>query len=82
MKAVSGKRFGRLLEEKGWELQRVTIGHHLYIKRGSLIRLSLPVRGNDLLKIGLQKHLMKVVARLGQAAASPEQVAEQNVAPS
>ena len=79
---MSGKRFGRLLEEKGWELQRVTVGHHLYIKRGCLLRVSLPVRGNNPLKIGLQQHLMKVVARLGQAAASPEQVSKPKVTPS
>lgn len=70
-----------MLEEKGWELQRVTVSHHLYIKNGSLVRISLPVRGNDPLKIGLQKHLMKVVSRFGMAAASPEQVAAQKETP-
>ena len=60
MKAVSGKRFCRLLELKGWKLKRITGSHHIYAKTGNLARISVPVHGNAPLKIGLQRHLMKI----------------------
>jgi len=60
MKAVSGKRFCAILESHGWELKRITGSHHIYAQTGSVVRLSVPVHGNTTLKIGLQKHLMKV----------------------
>ena len=60
MKAVSGKRLCRLLEAKGWELKRINGSHHIYVKSGNPARLSVPVHGNASLKIGLQRHLMKV----------------------
>ncbi len=60
MKAVSGKRFCALLESKGWELKRVNGSHHIYAQIGNTARLSIPVHGNTPLKIGLQKHLMKI----------------------
>lgn len=60
MKAVSGKRFCRLLELKGWELKRTNGSHHIYAKVGNDARISVPVHGNTPLKIGLQKHLMKI----------------------
>ena len=60
MKAVSGKRFCRLLESKGWNLKRISGSHHIYAKAGNLARISVPVHGNTPLKIGLQRHLMKI----------------------
>ncbi|MXZ68818.1 MAG: type II toxin-antitoxin system HicA family toxin [Acidimicrobiia bacterium] len=60
MKAVSGKRFCRLLELRGWRLVRVRGSHHIYSKEGAGIRISVPVHGNTTLKIGLQRHLMKL----------------------
>ena len=60
MKAISGKRFCRLLEGNGWELKRIKGSHHIYTKAGVTARISVPVHGNNSLKIGLQKHLMKV----------------------
>ena len=60
MKAISGKRFCRLLEEKNWELMRINGSHHIYSKIGLIERISVPVHGNTTLKIGLQKHLMKI----------------------
>jgi predicted RNA binding protein YcfA (HicA-like mRNA interferase family) len=62
MKAVSGKRLCAVLESRGWELKRVTGSHHIYAKEGSVVRLSVPVHGNESLKIGLQRHLMKLAA--------------------
>lgn len=60
MKAVSGKRFCRLLESKGWILKRINGSHHIYAKVGSNLRLSVPVHADSTLKIGLQKQLMKI----------------------
>ena len=60
MKAVSGGRFCRLLETKGWELKRIKGSHHIYAKAGNPARLSVPVHGNTPLKLGLQRHLMKL----------------------
>lgn len=59
MKAVSGKEFAKLLEKKGWELRRTKGSHHIYVKAGSAVRISVPVHGNSPLKIGLLRHLMK-----------------------
>ncbi len=60
MKLISGKRFCQLIEGKGWELQRINGSHYIYVKAGVNARISVPVHGNKSLKIGLQKHLMKI----------------------
>ena len=60
MKSVSGKDFAKLLERHGWSLLRVQGSHHVYGKAGSSIRLSLPIHGNQTLKTGLLRHLMKL----------------------
>ena len=60
MKAVNGKRFCRLLEASGWELKRINGSHHIYAKHGSVLRISVPVHGNKPLKVGMQKHFMKI----------------------
>ena len=60
MKAISGKDLARLLERRGWELLRVNGSHHIYGKQGSVVRLSVPIHGNQALKMGLQRHLLKL----------------------
>jgi len=60
VKACSGKEFARLLESNGWKLQRVNGSHHVYAKAGSPVRISVPIHGNQSLKTGLQRHLMKL----------------------
>jgi len=30
MKSISGKRLGKIVEQKGWVLRRVTGSHHIY----------------------------------------------------
>ena len=59
MKSVSGKDLCRVLERQGWALLRVNGSHHIYDKTGVVARLSVPVHGNDPLKTGLLKHLLK-----------------------
>ena len=61
MKAISGKRLVRLLEQRGWALARVSGSHHIYTRPGSNFRITVPVHGNKSLKIGLQRHIMKIV---------------------
>lgn len=60
MKAISGKEFANLLERKGWVLRRIKGSHHIYVKEGTPVRISVPLHGNKPLKIGLLKHFMKV----------------------
>jgi predicted RNA binding protein YcfA (HicA-like mRNA interferase family) len=60
MKSVSGKQLAKAVERKGWELLRVHGSHHIYGKKGSVVRLSIPVHGNQPLKAGLLKHLTKL----------------------
>ena len=60
MKSVSGKRFCKLIEGKGWELKRINGSHYIYAKAGENARISVPVHRNTPLKIGLQRHLMKI----------------------
>jgi predicted RNA binding protein YcfA (HicA-like mRNA interferase family) len=60
MKQVSGKELGRALERHGWELRRVHGSHHIYGKEGSVVRLSVPVHGNQPLKAGLLHHLLSL----------------------
>jgi predicted RNA binding protein YcfA (HicA-like mRNA interferase family) len=60
MKSVSGKEFAKTLERQGWTLLRVQGSHHIYGKTGSDVRLSVPIHGNQSLKMGLLRHLMKM----------------------
>jgi predicted RNA binding protein YcfA (HicA-like mRNA interferase family) len=60
MKAVSGTRMARLVEDKGWRLARINGSHHIYMKDGRMERLVIPIHGSQSLKIGLQRSLMKL----------------------
>ena len=60
MKSVSGKEFCKILECNGWTLARINGSHHIYIKHGGDLRISVPVHKNDDLKIGLLKKLLKL----------------------
>ncbi|MBV8857201.1 MAG: type II toxin-antitoxin system HicA family toxin [Acidobacteria bacterium] len=60
MRSVSGKQFVKVLERHGWSLLRVQGSHHIYGRAGSDVRLSVPVHGNQALKTGLLRHLLKM----------------------
>ena len=60
MKSVSGRDFARIVERRGWTLLRISGSHHIYGKVGSTVRLSIPVHGNQSLKLGLLRHLAKL----------------------
>ncbi len=59
MKSVSGKKFAKILESYGWYLIRVQGSHHIYEKESNPNRISVPIHGNQDLKIGLLRHFMK-----------------------
>ena len=60
MKSLSGKELLKVLERHGWLLLLVQSSHYIYGKQGSNVRLSVPVHGNQALKMGLLKHMMKL----------------------
>jgi predicted RNA binding protein YcfA (HicA-like mRNA interferase family) len=60
MKSVSGREFAKVLERHGWSLLRTQGSHYIYGKAGSEVRLSVPIHGNQALKTGLLRHLMKL----------------------
>ena len=61
MKAVSGKRLARLAEDKGWKLARINGSHYIFTMDGRNERLVIPILGNQTLKTGLQRALMKLI---------------------
>jgi predicted RNA binding protein YcfA (HicA-like mRNA interferase family) len=62
MKPASGKELAKVLERHGWKLLRVQGSHHICGKAESIVRLSVPIHVNKILKIGLLKHLLKTAA--------------------
>ena len=60
MKSISGKRMCQILEYKGWQLARITGSHHIYLFKGKNVRITVPVHGNQDLKLGLQRFIMKL----------------------
>lgn len=61
MKSVTGKRMAKLAEQKGWILARITGSHHVFTKEGRIERVVIPMHGNQTLKIGLQRSLMRII---------------------
>jgi predicted RNA binding protein YcfA (HicA-like mRNA interferase family) len=60
MKPVSGAKFAKVLEKRGWQLLRIAGSHHIYGKLGRVERISVPIHGNEALKVGLLNHLLKI----------------------
>jgi predicted RNA binding protein YcfA (HicA-like mRNA interferase family) len=59
VKAVSGKRLCKVLEEHDWFLQRIHGAHHIYGQPGNPVILTVPVHGNQDLKRGTLRQLMR-----------------------
>jgi predicted RNA binding protein YcfA (HicA-like mRNA interferase family) len=59
VKPVSGKRMCRILEINGWVLVRTRSSHHAYQKPGHPATIIVPVHGNQDLKAGTQRTIMK-----------------------
>jgi len=61
----------QILESKGWILARITGSHHIYIKEGQNLRITVPVHKNQDLKLGLQRAIMRL-AGIGEYDLSNE----------
>jgi predicted RNA binding protein YcfA (HicA-like mRNA interferase family) len=59
MKAISGKRMCRLLEERGWVLDRISGSHFVYRHPASSRSVIVPVHGNKDLRPGTQRSIMR-----------------------
>ena len=60
MKQVSGRELARVLQLRGWVLARVHGSHHIFTMPGRRERIVIPIHGNQPLKIGLLRSLMKI----------------------
>ena len=59
MKIISGKRMGRLLEQRGWTLARINGSHHIYRDSATGRRTVVPLHGDRNLKPGTQRGIMR-----------------------
>ena len=55
---VSGRKFCRMLEREGWNLDRIRGSHHYYVKPG-MKALAVPVHGDKSLPKGTLYGLAK-----------------------
>jgi len=60
VKQVTGKDLARIIQVHGWILSRVKGSHHIFTKADHRERIVIPIHGNQPLKIGLLKSLMKI----------------------
>jgi predicted RNA binding protein YcfA (HicA-like mRNA interferase family) len=60
MKSISGKRLCKIVEQKGWILQRTTGSHYICENPETGQILSIPVHRNQDLKVATLKALMKI----------------------
>lgn len=60
MKTLSGKEFIKILEKKGWTLNRINGSHFIFSHPDKIEVISVPVHKNEDLKKGLQKKLMTI----------------------
>jgi predicted RNA binding protein YcfA (HicA-like mRNA interferase family) len=60
MKSISGKKFCKIVERKGWILKKITGSHHIYEKPNENKIISIPVHRNQDLKLGTLKSIMKI----------------------
>jgi predicted RNA binding protein YcfA (HicA-like mRNA interferase family) len=59
VKIISGKRMCHLLEQRGWALARINGAHHIYRHTPTGRRTVVPVHGNQDLKPGTQRSIMR-----------------------
>jgi predicted RNA binding protein YcfA (HicA-like mRNA interferase family) len=60
MKSISGKKLCKIVQEKGWILERITGSHHIFGKPGVREILTIPVHRDQDLKIGTLRASMKI----------------------
>jgi predicted RNA binding protein YcfA (HicA-like mRNA interferase family) len=59
MKHVSGAQMCKVLERKGWTLARIHGSHHIFNRPGARRPIPVPVHGNQTLKAGTQRSIMR-----------------------
>ena len=60
MKQVSGRELARIVQRHGWILARIQGSHHVFTMPGRRERIVIPIHGNQPLKQGLLRSLMKI----------------------
>ena len=60
MKQVSGRELAQVIQRRGWTLVRVQGSHHVFTMAGRRERIVIPIHGNQPLKKGLLRSLMKI----------------------
>jgi predicted RNA binding protein YcfA (HicA-like mRNA interferase family) len=55
---VKPKRLARVLEKKGWELNRVTGSHHIFEHPSTRATISVPIHNRDM-KTGTLNRILK-----------------------
>ena len=60
MKQVSGRELARIVQRGGWTLARIQGSHHIFTMPGRRERIVIPIHGNQPLKQGLLRSLMKI----------------------
>lgn len=59
MKSYSGKDIIKILQKNGWEVDRINGSHHVLINKNKDFIITVPVHGNQSLKIGLVRSILK-----------------------
>lgn len=59
MKPISGKRLGKILEKRGWVLDRTKGSHAVYKRPGHVGSIAVPIHGNHDLRTGTQVGIMR-----------------------
>jgi predicted RNA binding protein YcfA (HicA-like mRNA interferase family) len=60
VKQVSGRELAKAIQKRGWSLARIKGSHHVFTKPGHRERIVIPIHGNEPLKLGLLRTLMKI----------------------
>jgi len=60
VKQVSGRDLAQIIQRRGWTLARVHGSHHVFTMVGRRERIVIPIHGNQPLKTGLLRSLMKI----------------------
>ncbi|MBC2746886.1 MAG: type II toxin-antitoxin system HicA family toxin [ANME-2 cluster archaeon] len=55
----SGKKIINVFKKNGWTLDRIEGSHHILVREGTENILVIPVHGNNPIKVGLLKGLIK-----------------------
>jgi predicted RNA binding protein YcfA (HicA-like mRNA interferase family) len=60
VKQVSGRELARIIQQRDWTLARIHGSHHVFTMPGRRERIVIPIHGNQPLKKGLVRSLMKM----------------------